>query len=89
MVTLFSLDRQLEDEGEIQTALEWKRRSIIDAQGLIRSFYYADVRSLHLTKTDLRNARPFYSSKLCQLQFQLKIRVNLLIHLRIEINFIR
>ncbi len=75
-MTLYSLDHQLDDEGEIQSVLEWKRRSIIDAQGLIRSFYYAEVQSINITKTDLRNARPFYSSKLCRLQFQLKIRVN-------------
>ncbi len=75
-MTLYSSDRQLEDDGEVQSVLEWKRRNIVDAQGLIRSFYYAEVQSINLTKLDLKNARPFYSSKLCQLQFHLKIRVN-------------
>ena len=75
-MTLYSLDRPLEDDGEVQSVLEWKKRTIVDAQGQIRPFYYAEIDSIDLRKPDLRNTRPFYSSKLCRLQFQLKIRVN-------------
>ncbi len=71
------MNRQLDEEGETQSALEWKTRTIVDAKGLPKLFYYAEVQSIKLTKSDLRSTRPLYSSKLCQLQFQLKIRVNL------------
>jgi hypothetical protein len=70
------LDRQLDEEGEKQSVLEWKIRTIADANGLPKLFYYTELHSIKLTKPDFRSSRPLYSSKLCQLEFQLKIRVN-------------
>lgn len=75
-VTLYSLDRQLDGEGEIQSELEWKTRTIIDAQDLPKLFYYAKIHFIKLTKQDLRSSRPLYTAKLYQLQFHLKIKVN-------------
>ncbi len=70
------MDRRPDEEGETELALEWKTRTVVDPQGLPKLFYYAELQSIRLTKLDLRSSRPLYSSKLCQLQFQLKIRVN-------------
>ena len=73
-MTLYALDRQLDEEGEMQSVLEWKTCRLIDGQGLPRLFYYAEVHSLKLTKLDLRSLRPLYGSKLCQLQFEFKMK---------------
>lgn len=73
--TLYSLDPQADENGETQTALKWKRRSVSDDKGIQRSFYYAELHDIKLMKSELRASRPFYSAKVCQLHFQLNIRV--------------
>jgi hypothetical protein len=75
-VTLYPFDLDLDTFGERQEQLEWQKRAIIDAEETLRSFSYVELESIELTKLDIRNARPLYSAKLCQLEFQFKIRVN-------------
>ena len=75
-MTLYSFDRQLDEEGEVQPVLEWKTRTITDANGLPKLFYYAELHSITLKKPNSHSSRPLYNSKLCQLEFQLKIKVN-------------
>ena len=74
-MTLHSLDRQPNEKGETQSALQWKKRSVCDDEGIRRSFYYTETQDVKLMKSDFRSSRPFYNSKLCQLHFQLKIKV--------------
>lgn len=66
----------MDPTGEVQLALEWGKRPIIDAEQVLKTFSYVELESIELKKLDIRNSRPLYSTKLCQLQFQLKIRVN-------------
>jgi hypothetical protein len=66
----------LDPLGEVQPALKWHKRAIIDAEEVLRTFSYVELESIELKKLDTRNLRPLYSAKLCQLQFQLKIKVN-------------
>ncbi|UJR26645.1 hypothetical protein I4U23_007962 [Adineta vaga] len=75
-VTLYPLDRQIDNEGERQVALEWKTKQIFDANGYSKLFYYAELQTIKLTKPDGRSNRPLYKSTLCQLQFQLNISMN-------------
>ena len=78
-VTLFPFDRQIDPQGEEQASLEWQQRTVIDAHGISRSFFYADLQSIRLNKVDGRNARPLYSSKLCQIQYKLQVQVKRLV----------
>ncbi|CAF1258225.1 unnamed protein product [Adineta ricciae] len=75
-VTIYSFDRRTDDDGEVQTALEWKIKRIFDANGNSKSFYYAELQTIRLTKTDGRSSRPLYNSKLCQLRFQLNVTIS-------------
>jgi hypothetical protein len=75
-VTLYLCDRNLDPFGENQPALVWHKRTIIDAEEVLRTFSYVELESIELKKLDIRSSRPLYSAKLCQLQFQLKIKVN-------------
>ncbi|CAF1004233.1 unnamed protein product [Adineta ricciae] len=75
-VTIYSFDRRTDDDGEVQTALEWKIKRIFDASGNSKSFYYAELQTIRLTKTDGRSSRPFYNSKLCRLRFQLNVTIS-------------
>jgi len=75
-VTLYPLNRQVDEPGEIQPALQWKIKRIFDAKGQLNLFYYAELQSIRLMKSNTRGPLPLYNSKLCQLQFQLKISVN-------------
>ncbi|CAF3504976.1 unnamed protein product [Adineta steineri] len=75
-VTLFSLDRHDGEQGEMQPVLEWKTKTIFDAKGQPKLVYYVELQSIRLTKPNSRSARPLYNSKLCRLQFQMKITIN-------------
>jgi len=70
------LHRQLNEHGEIQSSLQWRKQPIIDEKGSTRLVYYAEIHSITLNKSDQRSTRPLNGSKLCQLQFQFKIQVN-------------
>ncbi len=66
----------MDPHGEDQPVLKWCKRPIIDADEVLKIFYYVELESIEVKKLDIRNSRPLYSTKLCQLQFHLKIRVN-------------
>ena len=69
------LDDQLDMDGEEQLSLQWKKKIIIDKDNQLQSFFYVELESLELKKLDKQNTRPFHSAKICQLRFQIKIRV--------------
>ncbi len=69
-------DRNLDLFGEDQSSIIWHKRPIVDANEVLKTFLYVELELIELKKTDLRSSRPLYSAKLCQLQFNIKIRVN-------------
>lgn len=75
-VTLFPLDRMLDLTGEEQKELQWIQKRITDTDDNVNYFLYAELKSVELKKLDRQNSRPCYSAKMCQIQFQFKIRVN-------------
>lgn len=74
-VKLRPFDRQVDEEGEDQPALSWQKRPIVDANGVTKYFSFVELKSIELRKLDLRNLRPLYRAQLCQLEFNVKIRV--------------
>ena len=75
-MTLFPSGHDLNTFGEEQTQLQWQKRPIIDAEEMLRSFFYVELESIDLKELDKRNLRPLCSAKLCQLQFQFRTKVN-------------
>ncbi|CAF3646519.1 unnamed protein product [Rotaria sp. Silwood1] len=75
-VTLFPFDRKLDSFGEEQQALIWHKRRIIDPENVLRSFFYVELKTIELKKFDQPKSRPVYNAKICQLEFQIKIRIN-------------
>ncbi|CAF3638850.1 unnamed protein product [Rotaria sp. Silwood1] len=73
-VTLFPFDRKLDSFGEEQQALIWHKRRIIDPENVLRSFFYVELKTIELKKFDQPKSRPVYNAKICQLEFQIKIR---------------
>ena len=78
-MTLYPFDRDVDPVGEDQPALEWRKKTILDAEELSKTILYLELESIEMKKQDVRNSRPLYSAKLCQLQFQIKINVNRLL----------
>jgi hypothetical protein len=76
-VTLYPFDRDADPLVEDQPVLKWSKKTIKDAEELPKTFLYVELESIETKKQDVRNSRPLSSAKLCQLQFQIKIRVNL------------
>lgn len=76
-MTLFLLERELDTNGERQNQLDWKSRSITDADGNSTGFAYLDLESIDLKAIDQHNLRPLYSAKVCQLQFCIPIEVEI------------
>ncbi|CAF1180560.1 unnamed protein product [Adineta steineri] len=75
-VRLYPFDRNLDTIGEEQLILDWHEKTIMDAEEQIKSVLFVELESIELKKLDMRNARPLYSAKLCQLQFQINIKIN-------------
>ncbi|CAF1454995.1 unnamed protein product [Rotaria sp. Silwood1] len=75
-VTLFPFDRKLDSFGEEQQALIWHKRRIIDPENVLRSFFYVELKTIELKKFDRPKSRPVYNANICQLEFQIKIRIN-------------
>ena len=75
-MTLHSFDREVDTVGEGQAALEWRKKTIIDADGLSKTILFIELESIEMKKLDARSSRPLYSAKLCQLQFQIKMKVS-------------
>ncbi|CAF1038285.1 unnamed protein product [Adineta ricciae] len=73
-VTLFPFDRKIDGFGESQPTLKWCQREVTDANDQKITFLYAELDSIMLQKLDIRNTRPLYSAKLCQIQFHSRIR---------------
>ncbi|CAF4453349.1 unnamed protein product, partial [Adineta steineri] len=75
-VRLYPFDRNLDTIGEEQLILDWHEKTIMDAEEQIKSVLFVELESIELKKLDTRNARPLYSAKLCQLHFQINIKIN-------------
>ncbi|CAF1016842.1 unnamed protein product [Adineta steineri] len=75
-VRLYPFDRNLDTIGEEQLILDWHEKTIMDAEEQIKSVLFVQLESIELKKLDTRNARPLYSAKLCQLHFQINIKIN-------------
>ncbi|UJR22443.1 hypothetical protein I4U23_025503 [Adineta vaga] len=73
-VILYPFDRTVDSFGERQSALKWYTKPITDVENQIRMVLFAELDSISLQKLDIRNTRPLYSAKLCQLQFQIKVK---------------
>ncbi|CAF0767418.1 unnamed protein product [Adineta ricciae] len=73
-VTLFPFDRKIDGFGESQPTLKWCKKEVTDAEDQKITFLYAELDSITLQKLDIRNTRPLYSAKLCQIQFRSRIR---------------
>jgi hypothetical protein len=76
-VTLYPFDRNADPLVEDQPVLKWSKKIIKDHEELPKTFLYVELESIEMKKQDGRNSRSLSSAKLCQLQFQIKIRVNL------------
>jgi hypothetical protein len=76
VVTLYPLDRTMNDNVEEQPALVWQTRTIRSAEGVPISMYYAELHTIQLEKFDATCKRLLLNSTLCQLEFRLKIQVD-------------
>ncbi len=76
-MTLYPFDRNADPLVEDQPVLKWNKKIIKDAEELPKTILYVELESIEMKKQDGRNSRSLSSAKLCQLQFQIKIRVNL------------
>jgi hypothetical protein len=74
-VTLYPLNRETNDKKEKQPSIEWEIRKVMSAEGVLVSVYCAEVHTLQLEKFDSVCKRLSFNSTLCQLEFQLKIKV--------------
>jgi len=74
-VTLYPLNRDFNDKKEEQPSIKWEIKKIISAEGIPVSVYCAEVHTLQLEKFDSVCKRLSLNSTLCQLEFQLKIKV--------------
>lgn len=75
-IKLCPFNRNFDHIGEEQQPLQWRIRQIIDTEHTLRSFFYVELESIELKQLDKPNARPLYSARICQLEFQIKTKVN-------------
>ncbi len=76
-VTLYLKDRTIDPEGDIQSSLPWKTRTIKCDDNEERTFLYVELNendSIKLTKKN-SNGKLLYNTRLCQLAFQMKFKV--------------
>ncbi|CAF3080470.1 unnamed protein product [Rotaria socialis] len=77
-VTLFPSARNADLCGERQEELKWHKRQILDTENILRSFLYVELQAIELIQTDRTNSKPLYNSKMFQIEFEIKIRINVL-----------
>ena len=76
-VTLYPIDREIDIEGDIQSPLQWKTRTVVSKEHTMRNFLYAELSEkepVHLTKMNL-GRKLLYNKQLCQLVFRTNIEV--------------
>jgi hypothetical protein len=76
-VTLYLKDRTDDPEGDVQSPLQWKIRTVTYNETEERKFWYIELNendSIKLTKKN-SNGKLLYNTRLCQLAFQMKFKV--------------
>jgi hypothetical protein len=71
------MDREIDIEGDIQSPLQWKTRTVVSKENTKRTFLYAELsekESIQLTKMNPDN-KLLYNKQLCQLVFRTNIEV--------------
>ena len=66
---------QVDEHGDDQTPLQWQKRPIVDADVAVKSFFYAELKSIHLRIPEMKSTRPLYRDNICQLKFDISIKV--------------
>ena len=78
---LYPLNRETSNKKEKQPSIKWETRNVMSAEGVPVSIYYAEVHSIQLGELDsVYYKRLSFNSTLCQLEFQIKIKVQIYIH---------
>ncbi|CAF1455081.1 unnamed protein product [Rotaria sp. Silwood1] len=74
-VTLYPLNREINNKLEQQPSIEWETRDVMSAEGVPASIYYAETNTLELGNFDSVYKRLSFNSTLCQLEYRIKIKV--------------
>ncbi|CAF3646538.1 unnamed protein product [Rotaria sp. Silwood1] len=70
-------DRNCDPNGDVQSSLQWKRRTIISSEQEEQIFFYVELNendSIKLTKKNSKN-KLLYNHGLCQLEFRTKFKI--------------
>ncbi|CAF1106385.1 unnamed protein product [Rotaria sp. Silwood1] len=76
-VILYPKDRNCDPNGDVQSSLQWKRRTIISSEQEEQIFFYVELNendSIKLTKKNSKN-KLLYNHGLCQLEFRTKFKI--------------
>ena len=76
-VKLYLKDTEIDPEGDVQSPLAWRTRTIKYNGNEDRTFWYVELNendTIKLTKKN-SNGKLLYNGKLCQLAFQMKYEV--------------
>lgn len=73
-VTLFPLNREINNKKEKQPSIKWQIRKILSGEGTPVSVLYAEIHSLQLETFDSVCKRLSLNSTLCQLEFRWKVK---------------
>jgi len=76
------LNRETNDKKEEQSPIKWEIRKVMSAEGVPVSIYCAETHTLQLEKFDDVCKRLSLNSTICQLEYQLKIKVRFYISYR-------
>ncbi|CAF1403405.1 unnamed protein product [Rotaria sordida] len=76
-VILYPKNRNRDPDGDVQSSLQWKIRTIINSEQEEQTFFYVELNEnspIKLTKMN-SNQKPLYNNGLCQLEFRTKFKI--------------
>ncbi|CAF3978940.1 unnamed protein product [Rotaria sp. Silwood2] len=76
-VILYPKDRNRDPDGDVQSSLQWKTRTIITSQQEEQTFFYAELNENDYIKLTKKNSKRklLYNNELCQLEFRTTFKI--------------